>query len=240
MSSIKTIDEFWFYARSISPDDIEMSEEEIFHMFRVLRIVPETRVFITDGNGRLAAATITEIGKKSIAFADIEVEQIPPYPYDLHLGIAPTKNINRFEWFLEKATEIGIGRITPIITEHSERKHIRPDRLEKIIVAAMKQSKKAYKPILTDVMNFAAFVAQKPKDTAGYFAYLGKESNHLKNELGKMNHQCVLIGPEGGFSANECSLAEKSGFQSVSLGKSRLRTETAGIVASQIIAMHYE
>jgi 16S rRNA (uracil1498-N3)-methyltransferase len=195
MSNIEIIDEFWFYALSISADHIEMTEEEVFHMFRVLRIIPDTRVLVTDGKGRLAHATITEIGKKSIAFTDIEVEHIPQYSYDLHVGIAPTKNINRFEWFLEKATEIGIGRITPIITEHSERKHIRPDRLEKIIVAAMKQSKKAYKPILTDIMNFESFVAQKPMDTSGYFAYLGKNSGHLKNELGTTNHHCVLIGP---------------------------------------------
>lgn len=236
---IKTIEEYWFFAESIQETRIVVGTEEMHHMHHVLRIQPNTRIIITDGNGQVAHATILEIDKKHVGFTDIQIIEVPPRPYSLHVAISPTKNMNRFEWFLEKATEIGISEITPIVTKHSERTHIRTDRMDKIILSAVKQSKKAWKPKVNELTDFNSFVSAH-KACNGFMAYLGKESQHLKHVLNSMDEYVVLVGPEGGFAVEEYDLASELGFRSVSLGQSRLRTETAGIVATEIVAMHFD
>jgi 16S rRNA (uracil1498-N3)-methyltransferase len=153
----------------------------------------------------------------------------------LHLAVAPTKNTDRFEWFLEKATEIGVDEITPILCEHSERKVIKDDRLEKVVISAMKQSLKAYLPKLNpltplkDLLN-AEFEGKK------FIAHCyDLDKRELKNELTESSSHLVLIGPEGDFSEEEIQLAITQQFIPVSLGESRLRTETAGVVACHTV-----
>lgn len=166
-------------------------------------------------------------------------------PYKLHVVIAPTKNIDRYEWFLEKATEIGIDRITPILCEHSERKVLRRDRGEKIVLSAVKQSLKAYVPHLDELTPFREFIASASADgTPIYkerFVAYCDEGTPLADRVrlfpalsaaGSPREFCVLIGPEGDFSPAEIALARKAGFVPVTLGESRLRTETAGVMAA--------
>lgn len=162
---------------------------------------------------------------------------IPGYgkrPFSLHMAVAPTKNIARFEWFLEKATEIGVDEITPLICEHSERVHMRVDRLQKIILSAAKQSLKTYLPVLHEPMKFDDFIRLN-LPASRFVAYV-EESQPLHLKMAYTNGDCaVLIGPEGDFSKKEMEVAVQNGFTSVSLGPSRLRTETAAIVACHII-----
>jgi 16S rRNA (uracil1498-N3)-methyltransferase len=239
MEKLKTITEYYFYAESINKNEIILSKEEINHIHKVLRINDNTRITLTDGLGQLACATIDNISSKKIEFIDIEVEKEQPLSYSLRIAIAPTKNINRFEWFIEKATEIGITAIQPILTFHSERKHIRFDRLEKVAVSAMKQSKKAWKPSILPIIGFAEFVNSTTEGNK-YMAYLGEQAPHLYSVEAKKSNTIILIGPEGGFSPEEYELAKVNQYRAVSLGNSRLRTETAGVVATQIISMMYD
>ena len=155
-------------------------------------------------------------------------------PFRLHLAVAPTKNIDRYEWFLEKATEIGIDEITPLICEHSERVQVRTDRLQKIILSAAKQSIKTYLPVLHEAVKFNDFITMN-HPSARFVAYVEElQPLHLKSVY--QSGDCtILIGPEGDFSKREMSNALETGFQSVSLGPSRLRTETAAVVACHII-----
>lgn len=239
MEKLKTITEYYFYADTMTEDEIILPKEELTHIHKVLRIKDNTRITLTDGLGHIAEATITGFSNKNIDFKDIEVKKVKPLSYFLTVAIAPTKNISRFEWFIEKATEIGISNIQPILTEHSERKHIRHDRLEKVAISAMKQSKKAWKPNILPMVEFNEYIASA-EECGKYIAYLGEESPHLNKVNIEYNSNIVLIGPEGGFSSKEYAVAKVNHFQSVSLGKSRLRTETAGIVATQIISMKYD
>jgi 16S rRNA (uracil1498-N3)-methyltransferase len=160
--------------------------------------------------------------------------------FHLHIAIAPTKNIDRFEWFLEKATEIGIDEITPLLTSHSERKTINAERLEKILVSAMKQSLKAYLPQLHELTTFKELIINNKTENK-FIAYCDEiQKIHLKDLATKGNNTLILIGPEGDFSPEEIKLAIENGFKVVSLGESRLRTETAGIVACHIVNLANE
>jgi 16S rRNA (uracil1498-N3)-methyltransferase len=239
MQKTKAITEYYFYADAINDDAIILSKEELSHINKVLRIRENTRITLTDGLGLIAEATISGISNKGIDFEDIEVKKVKPLSYFLTIAIAPTKNISRFEWFIEKATEIGISVIQPILTEHSERKHVRHERLEKVAISAMKQSKKAWKPNILPILEFKEYITGTGESDK-YMAYLGEKSPHLFALNNKLKSSIVLIGPEGGFSEKEYATAKANNFQSVSLGNSRLRTETAGIVATQIISMKYD
>ncbi len=157
--------------------------------------------------------------------------------YQIHIAIAPTKNIARFEWFLEKSTEIGIDTITPIICYHSERKEVKIDRLNKVITSAMKQSLKSFHPQLNNKQRFNDFVLQD-FDGYKYIAYIGGEvTDELFDQNIQSKNALILIGPEGDFSKEEFNLAKGNGFIPIRLGKSRLRTETAGIVACHTISL---
>lgn len=239
MERLKTITEYYFFAEVIKENKISLLKEEITHIHKVLRIKPQTRITITDGLGHLAEATIQDITPKKIEFKDVEVKYKDPLSYSLTVAIAPTKNINRFEWFIEKATEIGITTIQPIITTHSERKHVRYDRLEKVAISAMKQSKKAWKPTISPMVELNDFL-RKASDSNKYIAYLGEKAPHLFSVRGSNSDTAILIGPEGGFTQEEYELSKKNQFIAISLGNSRLRTETAGIVATQIISMQHD
>jgi RNA methyltransferase, rsmE family len=218
--------------------EIFFDKEESNHIIKSLRKKIGDTLYITNGKGSLFEATIFSDNVKNCIAQIISCKNYPLQPYYLHIAIAPTKMNDRFEWFLEKATEIGISEITPLITEHSERKTINKERFERIILSAMKQSLQVYKPILNDAISFVNFVK---KDIKGikFIAHCQKEDKRiLQKELYKnnVNEILMLIGPEGDFSEKEIQKTLEMGFVPVSFGEHRLRTETAGIVACNAVS----
>ncbi len=226
-----------FYAPEQQGEHYFLNEEESKHCTRVLRLRSGDHIFLTDGKGNLSEGIIDTSGKGNISVKVSSTEnEYQKRNYYLHLAIAPTKNIDRFEWFLEKATEIGIDEISPILTDHSERKKIKLDRLEKIVIAAMKQSLKAYKPIVNPLIRFSDFIKEKHGEEELFIAHCyKKERFNLKTIYHAGKNSIVLIGPEGDFSEREIDVALANNFRPVTLGESRLRTETAGIVACHTI-----
>ncbi|AOW21926.1 16S rRNA (uracil(1498)-N(3))-methyltransferase [Urechidicola croceus] len=232
-----------FYNPHINSDAEQFTFDKIEsrHIVKVLRKKEGNTLQITNGKGELFTAELIFANDKKCAVKIISVENKPkPWNYYLHVVIAPTKNIDRFEWFLEKSTEIGIDEITPIICKHSERKIIKEERLEKVIISAMKQSLKYQLPKLNAQTSFKDFINQ---DLEGDLFIAHCEETYkksLKKELKPKHKIIVLIGPEGDFSTQEIELALQHKFIPVSLGESRLRTETAGVVATQSVAFFNE
>jgi 16S rRNA (uracil1498-N3)-methyltransferase len=226
-----------FYAPDINEDVYYLSEEETFHCTRVLRLKAGNSIHLTDGMGKLFTAVIENTDRKGAMLKIVQAtSDFGKKNFRLHIAIAPTKNIDRFEWFLEKATEIGIDEITPLICENSERVIIKPERLEKIIISAMKQSLKTFKPSIHPIVRINQFIEQNIDGLQNYIATCdGDNRQLLKNICQPEKKTMVLVGPEGDFSSDEVHLALKAGFVPVSLGTSRLRTETAGIVACHTI-----
>lgn len=227
-----------FFAPNISGENYLLDEVESKHCIRVLRLKKSDNIMLVDGKGGMYSGIISNPDPKKCL---IEIVNHTPgfekRNYSLHVAIAPTKNIDRFEWFIEKAVEIGIDEITPLLCEHSERRSLNPERLEKIIVSAMKQSLKAYKPVLNNLTNFDAF-CKKAINGEKFIAHCEESQKlFLGNELAQGKDYVVLIGPEGDFTANEIEIAKANGYREISLGNSRLRTETAGVVTSTIAAM---
>lgn len=221
-----------FYIPQISGNSIVLPEDESKHCVRVLRLTAGDTVSIVDGQGTMLTCCITDPHPKRCTVEVVETHsEFGKRDFYLHLAIAPTKNIERFEWFLEKATEIGIDEITPLLCEHSERKSVNPERLERVIVAAMKQSIKAYKPKLNPLMPFSDILGMEPNSNKliGYCADFNEPQ--AKNLIHQGESVLFLIGPEGDFSPTEVELALHNGFKTTGLGPSRLRTETAGVVA---------
>lgn len=210
-----------------------MREAEARHVTQVLRKRVGDELTLVDGKGSWFRAVISDLGKRRCV---LEVETAfnyaPRASHRLSLYVAPTKNIDRFEWMLEKATEIGVDEIFPIISEHSERSRLRPDRLERVLESAMKQSLRAWLPVLHPVGKLADVMTDLPEGTTGFFAYLGdREVPLLRDTCPTGQDVRVFIGPEGGFSPSEAELAKSRGYSWVSLGPNRLRTETAAITA---------
>jgi 16S rRNA (uracil1498-N3)-methyltransferase len=226
-----------FYTQKITGTIAILDETDSRHCILVLRMRRGDSVSLTDGKGGFYEGIIDSVNPRAVTVEITKNEQnYGGKEYYLHVAIAPTKNIDRFEWFLEKATEIGIDEITPLLCQRSERKNLRNDRLEKILVSAIKQSIKAYLPILNPITGFDKFISGNLKDNK----YIALCSYDKRIDLIKAhNHSktfTILIGPEGDFSKEEIGSALKNGFIPVSLGASRLRSETAGIVACQIIS----
>ncbi len=228
-----------FYTPDLHNDIHFLNDDEALHCINVLRLKSGDRVFLTDGKGILSEAVIEVLDKKKVlVHFENTIAEYKKRRYYLHIAIAPTKSIDRFEWFVEKATEIGIDEITPIITDHSERRKIRLDRTEKVIIAAMKQSIKAYKPKLNPCIKFNEFVEKQYNECKLYIAHCHKmEKSDLHNIYPANNDVLILIGPEGDFSEKEIKHAMSRDYRSISLGNSRLRTETAGIVACYSISL---
>jgi 16S rRNA (uracil1498-N3)-methyltransferase len=228
-----------FYQREITgntiPDLIELDAEESYHCVRVLRMKTGSRIHVTDGRGNLFNGVLVNEDSKRCAVSLEAVTSSEKSPVHLHMAVAPTKNIDRFEWFLEKATEIGMQEITPLICEHSERTSIRPDRLHKILVSAMKQSLNLHIPKLNEAVKFSDFVTNtySGQKFIGYVEE--KQEILLKNAYRVGSDSVILIGPEGDFSKGEVLAAVKNGYTTISLGDSRLRTETAAMVAVHTI-----
>ena len=226
-----------FYSRDVVGNTGILDETESHHCVKVLRLKEGDEVCIVDGKGGFFEGNITIAHPRSCI---IEIKkslfEFGKRDFEIHIAMAPTKNIERFEWFLEKATEIGIDEITPLLCQHSERKILREDRLEKVITAAMKQSVKAYHPVLHPMLSFENFIELEHAGNK----HIGHCMEGNRQELIKMRPVgkkfTVLIGPEGDFSEKEILKACAKEFQPTSLGKSRLRTETAGVAVCQIIS----
>lgn len=216
--------------------DIELtkclSEEESQHCVRVLRYGRGDEILLTDGQGNTYNAQITNPHPKHCEFEVLSKErQEPSHHFHLHIAIAPTKNIERVEWMVEKCTEIGIDEITPLLCRFSERKQLRTDRLEKIILSAAKQSLTPYLPKLNQLTPYNDFIKHQEADTKFIAHCYKNEKQELADLIQKGKSAIILIGPEGDFSEQEVETALRLGYVPVSLGNSRLRTETAAIVA---------
>jgi len=211
--------------------------EESKHIVKVLRKTEGDTLYITNGKGYIYTAEImiADLKKCKVKISSKEKKHKPMHA--LHLAVAPTKMNDRFEWFLEKATEIGVNEITPIICDHSERKVLKIERLEKVIQSAMKQSLQAYLPILNEPISFSDFMKKEHHELLFIAHCEDEEKMELKRRVAADKDVTILIGPEGDFSTPEIKLAYESGFIPVSLGKNRLRTETAAIVACTTVAM---
>lgn len=229
------MDKTIFFAPDILSDPI-LPHEESAHCVRVLRKKEGDAIYITDGRGHFFDAEIVEAHPKHcIVNITNTISEPKPWKNSLHIAFAPTKNMDRVEWFAEKATEIGIDRFTPLLCRYSERKEIKLPRIEKILVSAMKQSQKAFIPQLDEIIPFSQFVKQ-PFDGQKFIAHCyPQEKQLLKQAYKQAANVLILIGPEGDFSEDEVRLALENGFKPISLGNSRLRTETAALVACNTI-----
>lgn len=224
-----------FYTPDIQ-SKAELPEEEAQHCTRVLRLTTGDEITLTDGKGNFYRAEITTATHKRCLVAIKEtLFQEPLWPCHLHIAMAPTKNMDRNEWFAEKATEIGLNELTFLNCRFSERKVIKPERIEKILVSAIKQSLKARIPLLNEMTDFDKFITRDFKGQKFIAHCYEGEKPLLKDVLQKGEDALVLIGPEGDFSEEEVAKAIQKGFMPISLGKSRLRTETAALVACHTI-----
>lgn len=227
-----------FYAPDITKENFAFHEDESKHIIRVLRLEINDIVNIVDGKGNLFTAKIIGNNPKKCLVEILKVEEnYNKRDFNLTIAIAPTKNNDRFEWFCEKATEIGIDKIIPLISFQSERRNIKADRFKKKIISAVKQSVKAYVPEFSELIKFKDLIT-KDFDGKKYIAHCNsavKEIHHLKELYNKGEDTLVLIGPEGDFTLEEVSQAVENGFEEITISKSRLRTETAGIVTAEII-----
>ena len=215
---------------------IILDPEESHHIARVMRMKSGDQINVTDGRGNLTKADIAVIGKKDVIIITGNIEKgWDLIPEKLTIAVAPTKNADRLEWFVEKATELGIKKIIPLICEHSERTQLRVDRLKKIAVAAMKQSTRTILPEISEPIKFTELLKNTLPEQR-FIAYVEEQQpDHLTDLYQSGTDTIVLIGPEGDFSKNELSLASEALFKCVSLGNARLRTETAALLVCSLI-----
>jgi len=228
---------YTFYIQNIQENIASLDETDSRHCIQVLRMKHGNRVNLIDGKGGFYEGIICSSGSRTVSVRLIRTERnYGKRNYFLHIAIAPTKNIDRFEWFIEKSAEIGIDEITPLLCHRSERKKIRNDRLEKILISAIKQSVNAYLPVLNPMAEFNSFISAC-REKNKYIAHCKGDQKQWLIHAKKYDRKfVVLIGPEGDFSDEEIILAENNNYIPVSLGRNRLRTETAGVVACQIIS----
>jgi 16S rRNA (uracil1498-N3)-methyltransferase len=226
----------YFYAPDINGDNYTLPEEESKHSVRVLRLQKGDRIQLTDGKGGLYTAVITDDNvKRCTVKIEKVIKEYGKRDFYLHIGIAPTKMLDRMEWFLEKATEMGIEEISPILCDRSERKELKTERMNRILVSAMKQSIKAYIPKLNEIKPLKRLIGETEAEIKLIAHCYDTAKKKLKEEYKPGKNVLILIGPEGDFSPEEIELAVKNGYTPVSLGSSRLRTETAALVACNTI-----
>ena len=225
-----------FYCPQIISGENFLSEDESMHCIGVLRHKKGDSIHLVDGAGGYYKTEIIDDNKRKCELRILERKsEYGKRNYQLHIAIAPTKSIDRFEFFLEKATEIGIDEITPLICGHSERKELKTERMKKVLVSAMKQSGKAYLPVINEAIKLNEFISAKSIGQKFICSCEAEKDASLKKFYHKGEDTLILIGPEGDFSKEEITFAEANGFKAITLGKSRLRTETAGVVACSVI-----
>lgn len=237
---------FYLNIESLDEQLLTLTEEESKHAVRVLRMKIGDQAEIVNGHGDLFVGEIIDASPKRMTLQQKSFIKVPKDKYHIHIAIAPTKSNDRIEWFLEKATELGIHEVTPILCDNSERKKIKLERYEKILVAAMKQSKRLYLPVLNEFTKFNDFIEKHPN---GYLAHCYEDESLNTTILAELKKDAspwvksntpVLIGPEGDFSIKEVKKATESGYQSLTLGSTRLRTETAGVYACTNFKLFFE
>jgi 16S rRNA (uracil1498-N3)-methyltransferase len=229
-----------FYSTEMENGLCTLAEEESRHCAKVLRHAVGDTINVIDGCGSLYTCKILECGKKVVCSVEQVQENFGAHGYNLTMAVCPTKNIDRYEWFLEKATEMGVDVIAPVIGEHSERRIIKPERLEKILVSAAKQSLKGAIPVLQEAVSVKQFIKEHAEvPGVKLIAYCGEQEKvtlaqavkEARNLLPDSPTLTILIGPEGDFSPAEVDAAIAAGFRPLTLGDSRLRTETAAVAA---------
>ena len=232
-----------FYAAELHPGTtlLSLNKEESRHLAKVLRKTEGDYVQFTDGKGNAYTMELTLVTPHKCQLKVREITPKEPLPYQLHMAVAPTKMNDRYEWFLEKATEIGISEITPIICTHSERKIVKASRFQRILESAMKQSLQYHLPILHEAVSFSDFIHQHKGENTFIAHCEDTTKNALVSSVSNLNAPVVtiLIGPEGDFSEPEIELALENKYIPVHLGRNRLRTETAGIAAVHTVALAY-
>ncbi|NNV55442.1 RsmE family RNA methyltransferase [Limnovirga soli] len=224
-----------FYTNQpITAQQLVLSEETSRHCIQVLRMQVGEQLQLTNGTGSLLTTSIIQADKKHCTVHVETTELLPPPTKKVSIGISVLKNANRFEWFLEKATEIGVSEIIPLICQRTERQHFRYDRMNAILIAAMLQSQQTWLPILHEPQQ-VQHVIERSTATQKLIANCEEGEKQLIKQISLTNHIQMLIGPEGDFSPAEIKLAMQHNYQAVSLGSTRLRTETAGVVAATLL-----
>ena len=226
----------FFFVDDLSTTQIVLAEDTSKHMINVLRMQKGEEILLTDGKGKKAKAAIVDDNRKKcvVEISSVETEEGKP---KIAIGISLVKNASRFEWFLEKATEIGVSEIIPLICARTEKEKFRHDRMQNILISAMLQSQQCWLPVLHKPMEFEKaidFYAEQK-----FIAHCEEEKKqNLHQPIRQSANQLILIGPEGDFTHEEIESALKKNFTPVSLGSTRLRTETAGIVAATLLCIH--
>ena len=221
---------------------MELDERESKHAVRVLRLKKGDIVHLVDGRGGWFQTRLAEDHPKRCLLQVVShIPDYQPLPYHLHVAISPTKSMDRFEWFLEKATEIGISEITPLLCHRTERTRINPERLERILVSAMKQSLRAYKPLLNTPSSVERFITENRNGILGIAHCIESGDVHMERsgitDLPRDDRYTLMVGPEGDFSEGEVQSAIQSGYVPFHLGESRLRTETAGVFVCAAVSL---
>jgi len=216
-----------------------LSADESRHCLRVLRLKRSDQISILDGKGNQYLAQISDDHGPACEFEIIEKQRAEqPSPFRVHVAIAPTKNLDRIEWFVEKSVEIGIDKISFVLCERSERRILKTDRLQKKAVSAMKQSNNLFLPVISEMLSFDEFVSSSAGDEELYIAHAGIPPNpQLKDVATRNQKYMVVVGPEGDFTPKELELAYAKGFHPIGLGSQRFRTETAGLVALHALVL---
>ena len=223
----------WFYTSELIPDSKEftLSEEESKHACKVLRLKNGNQLSLLNGKGSSFLAKITDDNPKRCKLEMVSHSYTEKLDYQIHIAISPTKNLDRLEWFFEKATEIGVDEISLVYTKNTERKVVKNDRLEKILVAAMKQSQRKYLPKLNEMITLDKFLESHSNGAVAHC--IDSSKSDLNSCLEKSNFP-ILIGPEGDFTPEEINMILKKGYTAITLGENRLRTETAGLYACML------
>lgn len=231
---------FYFKDINLTSKQFSFDKEESKHIHKVLRKKMGDILFVTNGLGLCFKTEIILVSDSKCSVQIISFKTQKKSNFHLHLAVAPTKMNERYEWFLEKATEIGVHEITPIICDHSERKVIKNERFDKILLSAMKQSNHYYLPVLNEPISFKEYI-KKEMHGQKFIAHCEEENKKsLKESIVKNKDVTILIGPEGDFSSQEIEMAIKNQFIPISLGSTRLRTETAAVVACHSIVYENE
>lgn len=231
----------FFYSEALQPGTSEfvLNEDTSKHVVQVLRMQNGQQLNLTDGRGNIFNASIIDDHKKRCTVKILSEKYQEPSGKKITIAISPVKNTSRFEWFLEKATEIGVNEIIPLICGRTEKQHVRMERLRGILVSAMLQSQQCRLPLLHEPVRFEDLVMRQFENGKKYIAHClpegNKESLHL--QISKSSNQLILIGPEGDFTTEEIDLALNNNFIPVALGETRLRTETAGVVAATLLCL---
>ena len=226
-----------FYTELFNNNELQLTGEESHHCTHVLRKNSGEEIHVTDGKGTYFKAVINDVKKKELHASIIERSLIQKInPADLTIAIAIPKSNSRLEYFLQKATEIGVDSIIPIVSAHSERRKINLERSRKVLLSAMKQSFQYYLPSIYPFQSFVDFLG-KDNQLSGIIAHQDSETIHIFDAIERSKNTCILIGPEGGFNDNEISSAVELGYTKAHMGKNRLRTETAGVYACSAFQM---